>query len=192
MYQPLCQWDCQNWLAKIRPCNSRCAIGCVKKSLSKEVSVKVAAPLRFEMQRLPTKATWHMLCHWVCQKKFVKRRLCNSRSAIGIRDAENLERGYMAHAAPLVFVANLFVKSSNISVCGMSRLNLVTFRFSVGCRCAIGIVTQWCDFPPCDVTFLYLAVTLGDVTFRRVMWLKPGACSVTCLRATTQLVLKSY
>ena len=48
----------------------------------------------------------------------------------------------MAHAVPLVFVANLFVKSSNISVCAMSRLNLATFRFSVGCRCAIGIVTK--------------------------------------------------
>ena len=169
MWQPLCQRDCQNWFAKIRPCNSRCAIGCVK-------------------------------------KKFVKRSLGKSRCAIEIRDAETSNKGYTTHAVPLglskegyvtaalplVFVANLFVKSSNISVCGMARLNLVTFRFSVGCRCAIGIVTQWCDFPPCDVTFLYLAVTLGDVTFRRVMWLKPGACSVTCLRATTQLVLKPY
>ena len=51
-------------------------------------------------------------------------------------------RGYMAHAVPLVFVANFFVKSSNISVCAVSRLNLVTFRFSAGCRCAIGIVTK--------------------------------------------------
>ena len=48
----------------------------------------------------------------------------------------------MAHAVPLVFVANLFVKSSNSSVCAMSRLDLVTLRFSVGCRCAIGIVTK--------------------------------------------------
>ena len=57
----------------------------------------------------------------------------------------------------------------------MSRLDLVTFWFSVGCRCAIGIVTKWCDFPPCDVTFLHLAFPLGGVTFLRVMWLKPGA-----------------
>ena len=57
----------------------------------------------------------------------------------------------------------------------MSRLDLVTFRFSVECRCAIGIVAKWCDFPPCDVTFLHLAIPLGDVTFLRVMWLKPGA-----------------
>ena len=59
----------------------------------------------------------------------------------------------------------------------MSRLDLVTFRFSVECRCAIGIVAKWCDFPPCDVTFLHLAIPLGDVTFLRVMWLKPGACT---------------
>ena len=59
----------------------------------------------------------------------------------------------------------------------MSRLDLVTFWFSVGCRCAIGIVTKWCDFPPCDVTFLHLAFPLGDVTFLRLMWLKPGASS---------------
>ena len=59
-------------------------------------------------------------------------------------------------------------KNQQISPCAMSRLDLVTFRFSVGCRCAIGIVTKWCDFPPCDVTFLHLAITLGDVTFLRV------------------------
>ena len=28
-------------------------------------------------------------------------------------------------------------------------------------------------------------VTLGDVTFRRVMWLKPGACSFNLLQKTT-------
>ena len=84
------------------------------------------------------------------------------------------KEGYMAHAVPLVFDANLFQKSTNILLCAMSRLDLVTFQFSVGCRCAIGIVTKWCDFPPCDVTFLHLAIPLGDVTFLRVMWLKPG------------------
>ena len=73
------------------------------------------------------------------------------------------------------FGANFFLKSTNISLCAMSRLDLVTFWFSVGCRCAIGIVTKWRDFPPCDVTFLHLAFPLGDVTFLRVMWLKPGA-----------------
>ena len=40
-----------------------------------------------------------------------------------------------------------------ISVCAMSRLNLVTFRFSVGCRCAIGP----------------LGLSQNDVTSRRVM-----------------------
>ena len=70
--------------------------------------------------------------------------------------------------------SHLFLKSTNISLCAMSRLDLVTFQFYVGCRCAIGIVTKWCDFPPCDVTFLHLAIPLGDVTFLRVMWLKPG------------------
>ena len=100
------------------------------------------------------------LCHWDCQKKLpkevcvtvavplglskeiAKRSLCNSRCAIGIRDAENLEKGYMAHAVPLVFGANFFLKSTNISLCAMSRLDLVNFWFSVGCRCAIGIVTK--------------------------------------------------
>ena len=51
-------------------------------------------------------------------------------------------KGYMAHAVPLVFGANFFLKSTNISLCAMSRLDLVTFWFSVGCRCAIGIVTK--------------------------------------------------
>ena len=111
-------------------------------------------------------------------KKIVKRSLWNSRRAIGIRDAENLEKGYMAHAVPLVFGANFFLKSTNISLCAMSRLDLVNFWFSVGCRCAIGFVTKWCDFPPCDVTFLHLAFPLGDVTFLRLMWLKPGASSI--------------
>ena len=74
-------------------------------------------------------------------------------------------------------VLKIFLKSTNISLCAMSRLDLVTFRFSVECRCAIGIVAKWCDFPPCDVTFLHLAIPLGDVTFLRVMWLKPGACN---------------
>ena len=75
-------------------------------------------------------------------KEIVKRSLCNSRCAIGIQDAENFEKGYMAHAVPLVFDANFFLESTNISLCAMSRLDLVTFRFSVGCRCAIGIVTK--------------------------------------------------
>ena len=75
-------------------------------------------------------------------KKIVKRSLCNGRCAIGTRDAENLEKGYIAHAVPLVFGANFFLKSTNISLCAMSRLDLVTFWFSVGCRCAIGIVTK--------------------------------------------------
>ena len=154
-------------------CNCRCAIGIwdtkafnksymaravplgLSKRLSKEVYVIVAVPLGLS-------------------KEIAKRSLCNSRCAIGIRDAENFEKGYMAHAVPLVFDANFLLKSTNISLCAMSRLDLVTFRFSVGCRYAIGIVTKWCDFPPCDVTFLHLAITLGDVTFLRVMWLKPG------------------
>ena len=34
----------------------------------------------------------------------------------------------------------------------MSRLNWLTFRFSVRWRCACGIVTKWCDFPLYDVT----------------------------------------
>ena len=62
-------------------------------------------------------------------KKIVKRSLCNCRCAIGIRDAENLEKGYMAHAVPLVFGANFFPRSTNISLCAMSRLDLVTFWF---------------------------------------------------------------
>ena len=111
-------------------------------------------------------------------KEIAERSLCNSRCAIGIWDAEDFKKGYMAHAVPLVFDANLFLKSTYISLCAMSRLDLVTFQFSVGCRCAIGIVTKWCDFPPCDVTFLHLAFTLGDVTFLRVMWLKPGVSSI--------------
>ena len=132
----------------------------------------VAVPLGFEIQRLSTKAIWHTLCHWDCQKKFVKRRLCNSRCAIGIGDAENLERGYMAHAVPLVFVANLFVKSSNISVSAMSRLNLVTLRFSVGCRCAIGSVTKWCDFPP----LMWLS-SISQLHW--VMWLSAAWCDLS-------------
>ena len=72
---------------------------------------------------------------------FVKRSLCNSLCAIGIRDAENFKKGYMAHAVPLVVVANLFIKSSNISVCAMSRLSLVSFSVSVD-RGATGIVTK--------------------------------------------------
>ena len=100
------------------------------------------------------------LCHWDCQKKLpkevcvtvavplglskkiVKRTLCNSRCAIGIWDAKDFEKGYIAHAVPLVFDANFFLKSTNISLCAMSRLDLVTFRFSVECRCAIGIVAK--------------------------------------------------
>ena len=49
---------------------------------------------------------------------------------------------YNHSAMPLVFVANVVVQSSKISVCAMSRLNLFTFAFSVGCRCAIGIATK--------------------------------------------------
>ena len=141
-------------------CNGRCTIGIRDAETFNKGYMTRAVPLG-----LP--------------KKVSKRSLCNSRCAIGIPDAENFEKRYMAHAVPLVLVANLFVKSSNISVCPMSRLNLVTFRFFVGGRYFIGIVTKWCDFPPCDVTFLHLAVTLGDMTFRRVMWLKPGACMWT-------------
>ena len=126
--------------------------------MPKEVCVTVAVPLGLS-------------------KKIVKRSLCNSRCAMGIRDAENLEEGYMAHTVPLVFGANFFLKSTNISLCAMSRLDLVTFWFSVGCRRAIGIATKWCDFPPCDVTFPHLAFPLGDVTFLRLMWRKPGACN---------------
>ena len=100
----------------------------------------------------------------VCQK----RSLCNSRCAIGIRDAENFKKGYMAHAVPLVFVANLFIKSTNISVCAMSRLNLVTFRFSVGCRGATGIVTKWCDLPPFSISHLHW-----------VMWLSAAWCDLS-------------
>ena len=69
----------------------------------------------------------------------------------------------MAHAVPLVFGANFFLKSTNISLCAMSRLDLATFWFSVGCavplglsqkivkrslcnsRCAIGIVKKDCQ-----------------------------------------------
>ena len=105
---------------------------------------------------------------------------------MGIWDAENFNKDYMAHAVSLVFDANFFLKSTNISLCAMSRLDLVTFQFSVGRRCAIGIVTKWCDFPPCDVTSLHLAIKLGDVTLRRVMWLKPGACSLCAPKTTTK------
>ena len=110
---------------------------------------------------------------------FVKRSLCNSLCAIGIRDAENFKKGYMAHAVPLVVVANLFIKSSNISVCAMSRLSLVSFRFlltavqlglsqnDVTSRCVMWLFSS----------FLHLAFKFGDVTCRRVMWLKPAACS---------------
>lgn len=55
-----------------------------------------------------TQAIWHTLCHWDCQKNVKKkcqRKPCNSRSAIGIRDAETFEKGYMAHAVPLVVTA---------------------------------------------------------------------------------------
>lgn len=38
-------------------------------------------------------------------KKKCQRKPCNSRSAIGIRDAETFEKGYMAHAVPLVVTA---------------------------------------------------------------------------------------
>ena len=37
------------------------------------------------------------------------------------------------------------------------------------CRCAIGIVTQWCDLPPCDMIFLMLH-------FYWVMWLSAAGC----------------
>ena len=60
---------------------------------------------------------WMPLCHWDCHKrlsrevcvivavplglskKIVKRSLCNSRCAIGIQDAENLERLYGTRCA---------------------------------------------------------------------------------------------
>ena len=128
----------------------------------------------------------HAVPSGLSKKKFSQKSLCNSRCAMGIWDAENFNKDYMAHAVSLVFDANFFLKSTNISLCAMSRLDLVTFQFSVGCRCAIGIVTKWCDFPPCDVTSLHLAIKLGDVTLRCVMWLKPGACSLCAPKTTTK------
>ena len=51
-------------IAKRSLCNSRCAIGIVKKRLSKEVCVIVAVPLGFGMLRISKKAILHTLCHW--------------------------------------------------------------------------------------------------------------------------------
>ena len=171
MWQPLCQWDCQKWFAKIKPCNSRCAIGCVKNSLSKEVSVKVAMPLRFEMQRLPTKATWHTLCHWVCQKslskegyvivavplgfgmlRISKKTLYGTRCAIGIRGK------LVCKIIKYLSVRNVVAKFGYLSVfcwlplchwdCHtMMWLPAVWCNFPLS-RSYIG----WCDFPPRDVT----------------------------------------
>ena len=63
--------------------------------LPKEFYVAVAVPLGFEMQGQSTKTIWHTLCHWDCQKKFLKRSLCNRRwivcncrCAIGIWDTK--------------------------------------------------------------------------------------------------------
>ena len=97
-------------------------------------------------------------------EEIAERSLCNSRYAIGIVKNSFSKEVYvivavplgfgmlrifkkatwhtMAHAVPLVFDANLFLKSTNISLCAMSRLDLVTFQFSFGCCCAIGIVTK--------------------------------------------------
>ena len=102
---------------------------------------------------------------WGSLKNVCPKQTCHSRCASGIGDSQNLKKGYVEHAVPLILVAILFVKSWNIYVCAMSRLNLPTFAFSVGCRCASRIATTWCNFPPCDVTFLHL------------MWLKPANCA---------------
>ena len=72
-----------------------------------------------------------------CQKKLSKE-ICVivvvPLGYIGIQNAEHFEKDFVAHTVPLVFVANLFIKSSHNSVCPMSRLNLATFRiFSVFC-----------------------------------------------------------
>ena len=53
-------------------------------------------------------------------------------------------------------------------MCAMSRLNLVTFRFSVGCRGATGIVTKWCDLPPFSISHLHW-----------VMWLSAALCDLS-------------
>ena len=81
-FLPLCHWDCQKRLSKEvcvivavplglskkivkgSLCNSRCAIGIVKKSLSKEDYVMVAVPLGLGMLRISKEAIWHTLCHW--------------------------------------------------------------------------------------------------------------------------------
>ena len=39
------------------------------------------------------------------------------------------------------------------------------------CHKMMWLPAMWCDFPP-------FAVALDDVTFLRVMWLKPGGCSI--------------
>ena len=51
-------------IAKRSLCNSRCAIGIVKKRLSREVCVTVAVPLGSGMLRILKKAIWNTLCHW--------------------------------------------------------------------------------------------------------------------------------
>ena len=101
--------------------------------LSKELYVTVAVPLGFEMQGQSTKTilrygtTVPLGFSKKCRKRFDKRSLCNSRCAIGIWDVENFKKA----------IWHKFLKSTNISLCAMSRLDLVTFRFSVGRRCAI-------------------------------------------------------
>ena len=41
------------------------------------------------------------------------------------------------------------------------------------------------------MTFLHRAFTLGDVTFLRVMWLKPGACMLMLVNVSTILCTRS-
>jgi len=108
-------------------------------------------------KRLPKKNMSQSLCHWDW----------------GFAEPQ---KKYVEHAVPLILVASLFVKSWNIYVRAMPQLNLPTFAFSVGCRYASRIATAWCNFPPCDLTFL-LALTLADVTFLHLMWLKPANCA---------------
>ena len=78
----------------------------------------------------------------IVKKSFSKEVYVTVAVPLGFGMLRISKEGYMAHAVPLVFDANLFLKSTNISLCAMSRLDLVTFQFSVGCRCAIGIVTK--------------------------------------------------
>ena len=60
--------------------------------------------------------------------------------------------------------------TSCISVCAMSRLNLVTFHlFGFLLDAAVPLGLSQNDVTSRRVTFLHLAVTLGDVTFPHVM-----------------------